>query len=289
MFTIKNTTKNNYDFNNCVFSVSNSRPSKSLIDCNLYKEYYKIDLNLEALNEFSYINNQTKQIEYLLIRELINIFKLNIIDSESFSISFDKIIINEIKNDNYNKNIIFCFDTKITLRNTILNISDLIKELQNNDSLFMNYDNIYTYPSAELLYLLSNLFEKVKVYYSKIIKKNILYCYSYKQNKYITIFIKNTIKNWNKKSYIRQFGIYIDELILNKIKKHNTYIFEYYININKNFMYSNLEEKEYLFKNYIKKQSKITNNCFDCNHDIKEFNLFNTFICSKCYELFLIF
>ena len=64
MFTIKSNLdiiKNKYDFNNCVFSISDSRPSKSLIDCNLYKEYSKINTNLDILNEFSYINNQQKK------------------------------------------------------------------------------------------------------------------------------------------------------------------------------------------------------------------------------------
>ena len=43
MFTIKNYNEdfnyNNLDYNNCVFSVSMSRPSKSLINCELYKEF----------------------------------------------------------------------------------------------------------------------------------------------------------------------------------------------------------------------------------------------------------
>ena len=49
-----NNNNNNFDYNNCVFSVGISRPSKSLINCELYKEFSKINTNLEILNEFSF-------------------------------------------------------------------------------------------------------------------------------------------------------------------------------------------------------------------------------------------
>jgi hypothetical protein len=294
MFTIKNSNENNnensYDHNNCVFSTNLSRPSKSLINCDLYKEYSKIYNHLDILNEFSYLNNQSKKIEYFLLKEIINIFNLNILNNDSLTLSFDSIIINEITNE-FDKisNIIFCFDSNNSLRNIVINLSQLIKELQNNDSVLINYDNLFTYPSAELLYIICNLFDKIKIYYSKLLKQNILYCYNYKQNKYITVFVRNIIKNWNKNSNIRQFGIFINEFVLNKIKTHNIYIFNYYININNNFANSTLEEKEYFFKNYVKKHSKVNQNCFTCNHELKEFNLLKCLICCKCYDLFMIY
>lgn len=289
MFTLKfDDHKNTYEINNCVFSSSISRPSKSLIDCDLYKEYSKININLDILDEFSYINNQSKNKEYFLMREIINVFKLNILN-DSFSISFDSIIINEITNQNKTSNIIFCFDKDISLRTTIVNLSQLIIELQQNDSLLINYSNFFTYPSVELLFIISNLFQKIKIYYCKLLKQNILYCNSYIQNKHITVFIKNIINNWNKNSHIRQFGIFIDEFILSKIKKHNIFIFNYYIIINKNIVNTTLEDKEYFFKNYVKKHSNIIQNCFYCNHELKEFNLLNCMICSKCYDLFLVY
>ena len=297
MFTIKNfneensnSNNNNFDYNNSVFSVGLSRPSKSLINCELYKEFSKINTNLEILNEFSYINNQSKKKEYFLLREIINIFKLNTLDTDNFSISYDNIIINEISSENnVIYNIIFCFDNDISMRNTVVNLLTLLKELQNKDCLLINYYNLFTYPSAELLLVISNLFAKVKVYYCKLLKQNILYCFNYKNNQYITVFLKNIIKNWNKNSNIRQFGIFIDEFILKKIKNHNNFLFDYYIKLNKNFANSTLEEKEYFFKNYMKKNSKLNNHCFDCNHEIKEFNLFNCYICNKCFDLFMIY
>ena len=290
MFTIKKGTSSNFDYNNCVFSVGLSRPSKSLISCELYKEFSKINTNLEILNEFSYLDNQLKKKEYFLLREIINIFKLNTLDTDNFSISYDNIIINEITNENnIIYNIIFCFDNDISVRNTIINLLSLINELQNKDCLLINFDNLFTYPSAELLLIISNLFIKVKIYYCKLLKQNILYCINYKSNQYITVFLKNIITNWNKNSNIRQFGIFIDETILKKIKNHNNFLFDYYINLNKNFANSTLEEKEYFFKNYLKKNSKIINHTSDCNHEIKEFNLFNCYICNKCFDLFMVY
>jgi len=291
MFTIKHeNNNNNYDYNNSVFSNTVSRPSKSLINCDLYKEFSKIYTNLEILNEFSCINNQSKKKEYFLLKEIINIFKLNSLDTDNFSISYDSIIINEIINENNLViNIIFCFDNDVSLRNIVINLLTLIKELQNKDCLLINFDNLFTFPSSELLVIISNLFSKVKIYYCKLLKQNILYCYNYKNNKHITVFLKNIIKNWNKNSNIRQFGIFIDEFLLKKIKNHNNFIFDYYIKLNNNFANSTLEEKEYYFKNYIKKNSKLINHCLDCNHEIKEFNLFNCYICNKCYDLFMIY
>ena len=282
---------NNLDYNNCVFSSSISRPSKSLIDCDLYKNFSKINTNIDILNEFSYINTQSKKKEYFLLKEIINTFKLNLLDTDNLSISYDNIIINEINeiNNRLVYNIIFCFDNDISIRNIVVNLLTLIKELQKNDCLLINFDNLFTYPSLELLVIIANLFNKVKIYYCKLIKQNILYCLNYKNNQYITVFLKNVIKNWNKSSNIRQFGIFVDEFILKKIKKHNNFIFTYYIDLNKNFSNSTLEDKEYFFKNYIKKNSRIVHNNFNCNHDIKEFNLLNCHICCKCFDLFMIY
>lgn len=296
MFTIKNSNcsdgcdasneSNDFDYNNCVFSVGISRPSKSLINCELYKEFTAISNNIEILNEYSYMSSQSKKKEYFLLREIINVFKLNTIDVNSFSISYDNIIINEIINEN---NIVFCFDNDISMRNTVINLLTLTKELQNKDCLLINFGHLFTYPSAELLLIIVNLFTKVKVYYCKLIRQNILYCLNYKNNKYINVFLKNIIKNWNKNSNIRQFGIFIDEFILKKFKKHNNFIFDYYIKLNKNFPDSTLDEKQYFFKNYIKNNRKTINHSFDCNHEIKEFNLLNCYICNKCYDLFMVY
>ena len=69
MFSIKNeinkiNERNNYDYNNCIFSNSISRPSKSIIDCDLYKNYSKINLNIDILDEFSYLNTLSQKKDF---------------------------------------------------------------------------------------------------------------------------------------------------------------------------------------------------------------------------------
>lgn len=294
MFTINNVNYNTYckyEFENCIFSKNLSRPSKSLIDCELYKEYSKINLESDFFNDFFNLNNKTKKIEYYLIRELINVFKLDNIVNESFTISFDSIIINEIRHnivkDNYN--IIICFENNLCLRNILINFNQLIIELTYNDSLIINFENLFYIPNVQIIYIISLLFKKVKIYYCKLLKQNIIYCYKYKQNKYITVFLKKIVNNWNKDTNIRNLNINVEEFILYKIKYHNMYIFKYYIYIIKNLINISIEDKELYFKNYIKKNFRLHQNQINCNHELKYNNLTNCYICSKCYELFMIY
>lgn len=301
MFSIKHieiNEKRKYDVNNCIFSTSLSRPSKSVINCDLYKNYSK--LNLDIFNEFSSINNKKN---YYLLKEIISVFKLEVYDINTLSISFDTIIINEFEKES--KNLIFCFDNDTSLRNILYNISEIIKELNNGDDLIINFHNLFIYPAVELLIIISGLFNKVKVYYCKLIKQNIIYCKNYCNNSNdsntsnessITIvsFINKVLQNWNKNSHIRQFGMFINESLLSKVKKYNNFIFDYYIELNNNFSISTIEDKEYFLKNYIKKFSNVNNisnasNLFNCNHDIVEFNLMKCFVCKKCNDLFQIY
>ena len=290
MFTIK--TNNNliieYNIDNCIFSTNESRPSKSLIDCLKYKEFSKLNLHIDILNEFSYLNSQSKTLESLLLRELISVFKLSNKDYtpnstdfiDNISLSFDTIIINETNNNN----LLFCLENVPTIKNIIENLQQLIKEMNNGDNLIINYTNLFTYPSAELLIIILNLFHKVKVYYCKILKQNVLYCINYKNLSNVTVFVRNILIKW--KSNIRQFGIYINSTILDLIKIHNTFIFDYYLNLNDNIADSTLEDKEFFFKHYCKKYSKTNSSINDCNHSLKEYNLEKCYICIRCNELF---
>lgn len=308
MFCIKHTEFYNkviFDVNNCIFSAGVSRPSKSIINCELYKNYSR--LNLDIFNEFSSINNKKN---YYLLKEIISVFKLEVYDIDSLSISFDTIIVNEFEKEN--KNLIFCFDNDISLRNILCNFNEIIKELNKGDDLIINFHNLFIYPAVELLSIISSLFNKVKVYYCKLIKQNIIYCKNYcnesnesnESNKKNTLdFINKVLQNWNKNSHIRQFGIFINESLLNKIKIYNNFIFDYYIELNNNFSISTIEDKEYFLKNYIKKISNVSNvssgssgssgsnviSLFNCNHDIVEFNLMKCYICKKCNDLFQIY
>lgn len=290
MFSIKQEQLNNlekYDHKNCVYTAGISRPSKSVINCDLYRNYFK--LNLDIIDEFSSINIKKN---YYLLKELICVFKLDISDLDTLSISYNTIIINEFEKNN--KNLVFYFDNDISLRNILVNINEIIPELKDGDFLVINYHNLFIYPALELLAIISKLFVKVKIYYCKLIKQNILYCKEFNHDTVVIEFIDNIIKNWNNKLNIRQFGISIHENILNNIKSFNNSIFKYYIELNNNFSTSTLEDKEYFLKNYIKKYS-INNssitciNTMNCNHDIIELNLMKCYVCKKCYDLFQIY
>ncbi len=304
MFTIKindNLITNNNSYNilstdNCIFSTNESRPSKSLIDCNKYKEYSKLNLNIDILNEFSYINSQTKTLNSLLLRELISVFKLD--ESISLSLSFDTIMINEGNEGNEeneknegngeNGNLLFCLEKTPTIKNIFENLQQLLEEIHEGDNLIINFINLFTYPSAELLIIISNMFQKVKIYYCKIIKQNVLYCQNFNTNSdEIKQFINNVLSKW--KFNVRQFGIFINSSVLDLIKIHNTYIFDYYININNNIADSTMEDKEFFFKHYCKKYSKNNPNAFECSHSLKEYNLEKCYMCIKCYELFSVY
>ena len=229
MFTIKFNTID-LDYNNCIYSNKQSRPSKSIIDCNLYKEFIKLNLSLDILNEYSYLKLQNKTIEYFLLREIINLLKLNIKycnvqDYDNLSLCFNSIIINEMQNFN----IVYCLEKEPNIKLICQNIDILIGELQLNDLLIINFIDLYTYTSAELLIILSNLFEKIKVYYCKLLKQNIILCFSYKNNPKITVFLKNILKNVNNSTQIRQFGIFINNNLQQIIKKHNSEIFHFRI------------------------------------------------------------
>lgn len=279
---------NSYNINNCIFSTNESRPSKSLIDCNKYKDYSKLNLNIDILNEFSYINSQTKTLNSLLLRELISVFKFE----ESISLSFDTIIINEGNGGNgeneENFNLLFCLEKTPTIKNIFENLQQLFEEMNNGDNLIINFVNLFTYPSAELLIIILNMFQKVKIYYCKIIKQNVLYCQNFTTNSHeIKEFIDNVLSKW--KFNVRQFGIFINSSVLDLIKTHNTYIFDYYLNLNDNIADSTMEDKEFFFKHYCKKYSKNNPNAFECGHSLKDYNLEKCYICIKCYELFSVY
>ena len=279
---------NEYSVDNCIFLINQSRPSKSLIDCEKFKDYSKLNFNIDILNEFSYIKSQSKTLESLVLRELMSVFKLEKhISCENISLSFDVIIINETNFNEDKKNLIFCLEKTPKIKNIIESLDQIIKEINDKDCLIISYIDLFTYPSAELLIIIFNMFEKIKIYYCKILKQNILYCKNYKNISNINLFIKNILKIW--KLNVRQIGIYTNSTTLNLIKNHNIFIFDYYLNINKCITESTLEDKEYFFKHYCKKYSKNNYSPFECNHSFQKYNLEKCFICIKCYELFYLY
>jgi len=282
MFNIINNDHNKLDHNNCIFSRSQSRPSKSLIDPELYKQFIKLDLTLDIINEYSYLKKNSKPIEFFLLHEIINKLKIFKDFLESFALSFDTIVVNEVNN----VNVIFCIDTNIVFKQLIENIISLFKIIEPGDYLILNFVDLYSYTSFELLILLSKMFKKVKVYYSKLLKKNIFIGIYYIHNNEMLVYFKNIYNKLDKNSFIKKFGVEIDKSEEIKIYKFNSFIFNYYKNIyNKIHITELINEKEFLFKHYMKQNGLIKQN-LNCNHNLIICNYYNCYICTKCYELF---
>jgi len=308
MFTIPNETVTNYnhdiiELENIIVTAKESRPSKSLISCELYTEYLLLNLDLEIFDEYSDFqlkssNFQLKSSDFQLkssdfqlkssdkysfaFSDILNVFKIDPIDD---TISFNTINIYEL---NDNKNLLVCFETTPTLYNTCYNLTLIVKELSIDDSIVINYVDLFRFPSVEFLILLKIFFTKLKVYYCKILKQTIIYGKKCNSLTNINIF-QHIYSKWNKNCNIRQFGIFIDSNILMLVKNFNDYIFSYYLDLSVKLYNLSINDKKYFLKHYIQKQSRTCTLIKDCNHVFKVFNLLDCFICIKCNELFMIY
>ena len=281
MFTIS--THNNdklIQLENIVITTKQSRPSKSLIDCELYTKYSQLNLELEIFDEYSDFQLKSSDKYHFALIDILNIYRLETIDD---TISFNTINIYEITNNS----LIVCFEKVPTMYNTCYNLSLIMKELLIGDSILINFTNLFTFPSIELLLLIKSLFSKLKVYYCKILKQIIIYGKNCNSLINSDIF-ENICSKWSKNCNVRQFGIFIESSILIQIKKFNDYIFSYYLDLSLKLHSLNINDKEYFLKHYIKKQSHKCTLIKDCDHSLKICNLLDCFICIKCADLFMI-
>lgn len=309
MLKIKNNLELNYKYENIIFNKTESRPSKSVIDCNLYREFIKI-YNLQCLEHPLHISECEKPIETIILKQIFLLFfnkKKYPFDFNDLSISFNNIIINEIESDKESiTNVIFNIryevkkgteeiNNSFSLINIIKLFYDITFELKKNDFLIFSFTNLFTYTSCELLLIISKLFKKIKIFYSEILNQNIIIGYYYIHDSNTILFLKqinNQLKNITKPiEFIRQFGIFIDNTILNNIKNFNTFIFNKYIQKLKRLtISSNPETSEQLTNKIILKNLnliKINNtNYSDCPHQIIFNSFYNCYVCKKCFELF---
>ena len=73
MLKIKNNLEINYKYENIIFNKTESRPSKSVIDCNLYREFIKI-YNLQCLEHPLHISECEKPIETIILKQIFLLF-----------------------------------------------------------------------------------------------------------------------------------------------------------------------------------------------------------------------
>lgn len=280
MFSIKTTCNNKL---NIIYSNKQNKINLNLIN-NKYINYNKIDKDKLINNELSYINHMNKSINYYALHEILS--KIKIFDDykNSLILNFDTIIINEINDIN----LIISFEYNLNLKKIIENILNIIKIIDKDDYIIINYIDLYYTCNLELLIILSKLFKKIKIYYCKILKQNILIGYNYIHNEIIISLLINIIKKWKKNYYIKTFNINMD-YIKDKVLIYNEFIFNYFLNINlKIYNIQNTNEKELVFNNYLKLNKLLLFN-FNCSHSLEYNEIKEYYICTKCYELFNLF
>ena len=281
MFSIHTDKHTNLNYN---IVYSNKQIKSNLINNKKYIKYNKIDKSLAINNELSTIDNMNKSINYYALNEIISKLKIFNEYKNSLILNFDNIIINEI-NDNV---LIISFEYNLNIKKVIENILNIVKIIELDNYIIINYVDLFFNNNIELLIILSKLFKKIKIFYCKTLKQNILIGYNYIHNNLIILLFKNIIKKWKKNYYIKTFNIDINN-IQNKILIYNEFIFNYFLNINLNIY--NLEssnEKEHVFNHFLKIYKLIPFE-FNCNHCLMYSEIKKHFICKKCFELFNLF
>ena len=277
------------DNDNIIFSNNESRPSKTLIDKSIFNIFQKLNVKELIIYDIIDIEDYNKK-QYFLI-ELSK--KLKIDNIINFEYDYNSICINEtiIKNELFN--FIFSFETNLNQKNLVSNIINIFNELTDNENYYIiiNIDNVYNYTNLELIILFSQYSDKFYIYYSKILKQDIVILKKTKYNYSNKIFILNVFKyifKMQHKSFLKSIGFYISPDILRYIKIYNNSYMQYYIDYNKKL--SNLNMLENINSKYYKHKILNTSilNCKsqDCQHVFDNFSLEDCFICNKCFELF---
>lgn len=249
------------DSENFVYSKTSSRPSKSIVNPELYTEYKSIK------DIFNFFDDKC---DYLL-RECLNYVFSNI-----QKIQEDIFILNE----NIYKIIQFT-------DNNFKNLNNSLNDKYENYIILCN--DIYTYPKIQYFYILSNYFENVRIIMSKITHYNIIICD--KRTKILDISFKNSI--------VKDFGIKVDNSIIKYIYQDNNYFLQDSIDTNNKIsniccnisQISNLNRDIYTvnkyYKAFINKECNIDCNCKSNN--IFYSDILECYICEKCLVLTRLF
>ena len=277
--------------NNLIFSKYESRPSKTLIDIDIFNRFQKLKVKDLIIYDIIDLEDYNK-CEYFLI-ELSK--KMDMDDILKCDFDFDSICVNE-----FNKiTIVFTLESKLTQNNLVLNMLDILNEFSSLNNLYVifNINNLYNYSNLELVILFSQLFDKFNIYHSKILKQAIIIFKNENENENenekkecilkILMFIK---KVQSQKLYLKNIGFNIDSDIIKFVKNYNICYMKYYINYNNKLvnlnMMDNINIKYYKYNKLNVNNDKLFNNC---QHKFQTFSLDDCFICSHCYELFKIY
>jgi hypothetical protein len=282
--------------NTCEFAYSKieSRPSKTLINPEIFNNFQKLKVKELIIYDIIDIDDYNK-VEFFLI-ELSK--KLNIPELSKCEMDYNSIHINEIENINF----LFSIENNLNQINLIINIINILNEINNinyNNELYViiNIENLYNYTNLEIIILFSQVFDKFYIYYSKILKQDIiifkrninLNTIKTSNNIYILKIFKNIYNTHCKKLYLKNIGFYINNDIIKYVKNYNNCYMQYYIDYNNKMLNLNMLEN-INFKYYKNKKLNIEKcNNYNCHHTFENFNLEKCLICNKCFELFQIY
>lgn len=249
------------DSSNFIYSKTSSRPSKSLVNPELYTKYKSIK------EMFSFFEGKKDEI---LTECLGYVFsRISKIEEDVFILE-DKIY-----------KIIFITDNKFKKLNDCLN--------NKYENYIIITNDIYTYPKIQYFYILSSYFDTIDIIMSQIMHYNIILCN--KRSAYLDIQFKDSI--------VKDFGIKVDDFILKCVKDDNNTFLNYTIDINQKISnmcgsiseISNLNREMYTinkyYKSFINKECNIDCNCKSNNIFYSE--IFQCFICENCLTLTRLF
>lgn len=242
--------------------------------------------------QISYNKSYSRPSKSLLTPELYNLFKCikdtNILPNLSM-----ENLIQECTNYVYVSNtivenniLIFDKNFHITPSSTF---TDTLEEIRNSKckNFAVLFEDIYTYPKIQFMYILSNYFEKCVLCMSQFYNFGILFCENLTCNEIMVI---------NKNTNVKDFNIKIPDYTLKCIKMYNDYIFNRIININEilNDMCYSIQSVQRLnneinllnkyYKTYIARQLHSFTICNNCK--LIYSRLLDCCICQDCYNLF---
>lgn len=242
---------------NFIYSKVNSRPSKSIVDPELYTKYKQIKENFNVFDN----------VKDLVFKECISYVYSSYNKVSNSIYLIDKITYKLIEFYNYKFN----------------NITNSLNDKYTNYIIITN--DINSYPKMQYIYMLSKFFENIKIVMSQISDKNIICC----SNRLSKIYFN--IDN----SFIKDFNIKVEDIIIKYIKKNNSILHKYFIDINEsiNNQCNNLSQISIInkeievvnkyYKSYINKSNDVICNCRV--ESIIYSNILNCHICENCLVL----
>ncbi len=257
IISIKNTDIK-IDSENIVYSKGYSRPSKSILDPNLYNKYKSIKDSFNLFEDLK--DNLLLECLRYMFSSVVNINEnIYTLDSDCYKL-------------------IKFYESKFN------NITNELNSKYSNYIIVLN--DIYTYPKIQYIYILSKYFEKIDIVMSKISSFIIIICYN--RLNLINFSLKNEF-------FVKDFNVKVNEDVIKLLKQDNDDYFSRVIDLNDKItktcqslsQISNLNREMFTISKYYKalinKECNIYCNCRPNN--IFYSDLLECYICENCLIL----